>query len=120
MLTDSQIIQREAGYEVMASHQVVIFTNGSTLDLHHVSFCGYPDRFLRASEGGMVEDLDGNRFCDLTGSYGVNVLGVDAYKACMAEGANHFLDKSTEFAAVAEILGRRPCSATRTPATDAR
>lgn len=50
MLTDTQIIQREAGYEVMASHQVVIFTNGSTLDLHHVSFCGHPDRFLRAFE----------------------------------------------------------------------
>ncbi len=30
-------------------------------------------------------DLDGNRLYDLTGSYGVNVLGYDAYKACIAE-----------------------------------
>lgn len=50
MLTDTEIIQREAGYEVLKSHQVVIFTNGSTLDLHHVQFCGYPDTFLRAIE----------------------------------------------------------------------
>ena len=50
MLTDTEIIQREAGYEVMASHQVVIFNDNSTLDLHHVQFCGYPDRFLRAFE----------------------------------------------------------------------
>src|SRR5574343_522106 len=44
--------------------------------------------FWAHAEGVHLEDLDGNRFCDLTGSYGVNVLGVDAYKACMAEGAN--------------------------------
>ncbi len=41
--------------------------------------------FLRASDGVQVEDLDGNRFYDLTGSYGVNLLGVDAYKACIDE-----------------------------------
>jgi len=40
---------------------------------------------LRASEGVQVEDLDGNRFYDLTGSYGVNLLGYDAYKACIDE-----------------------------------
>jgi glutamate-1-semialdehyde 2,1-aminomutase len=34
-----------------------------------------------------VTDLDGNVFYDLTGSYGVNVFGVDFYKACIAEGA---------------------------------
>ncbi|MFZ5549736.1 MAG: aminotransferase class III-fold pyridoxal phosphate-dependent enzyme [Pseudomonadota bacterium] len=38
---------------------------------------------LRASEGVTVEDLDGNVFYDLTGSYGVNLLGYDAYKACI-------------------------------------
>ncbi|MCY7316800.1 MAG: aminotransferase class III-fold pyridoxal phosphate-dependent enzyme [Rubrivivax sp.] len=43
--------------------------------------------FLQASSGVMVEDLDGNVFYDLTGSYGVNVLGYDTYKACLAEGA---------------------------------
>ena len=43
--------------------------------------------FVQASSGVMVQDLDGNEFHDLTGSYGVNVLGYDVYKACMAEGA---------------------------------
>lgn len=43
--------------------------------------------FLEASSGVTVRDLDGNRFLDLTGSYGVNLLGVDAYKACIAEGS---------------------------------
>jgi len=42
--------------------------------------------FLKSSSGVCVEDLDGNRFFDLTGSYGVNVLGYDAYKECIAEG----------------------------------
>ena len=41
--------------------------------------------FVEAADGVSVTDLDGNRFLDLTGSYGVNVLGVDAYKACIAE-----------------------------------
>lgn len=43
--------------------------------------------FLQASEGTMVEDLDGNRFHDLTGSYGVNLLGYDAYRTLIDEGA---------------------------------
>lgn len=43
--------------------------------------------FLQASSGVMLTDLDGNRFYDLTGSYGVNVFGYDFYKTCMAEGA---------------------------------
>lgn len=43
--------------------------------------------FYRSSEGVMLTDLDGNRFYDLTGSYGVNLLGTDAYKALIAEGA---------------------------------
>jgi len=43
--------------------------------------------FLQASDGVQVVDLDGNRFYDLTGSYGVNLFGYEFYKACMAEGA---------------------------------
>jgi glutamate-1-semialdehyde 2,1-aminomutase len=43
--------------------------------------------FLQASEGVFVTDLDGNRFYDLTGSYGVNLFGMDFYKACIDEGA---------------------------------
>ena len=34
-----------------------------------------------------VTDLDGNRFYDLTGSYGVNVFGYDFYKECIERGS---------------------------------
>src|SRR5262249_55070803 len=39
--------------------------------------------FVQSSSGVMLTDLDGNRLYDLTGSYGVNVLGNDFYKGCM-------------------------------------
>jgi len=42
--------------------------------------------FLQSSSGVTVTDLDGNTFMDLTGSYGVNLLGNDFYKACIDEG----------------------------------
>jgi glutamate-1-semialdehyde 2,1-aminomutase len=48
--------------------------------------------FLRASSGVTVQDLDGNLFYDLTGSYGVNVFGYDFYKSCIAEGAAKVAD----------------------------
>jgi glutamate-1-semialdehyde 2,1-aminomutase len=38
---------------------------------------------LASSAGVTVTDLDGNRFYDLSGSYGVNVFGYDFYKACI-------------------------------------
>ncbi len=61
--------------------------------------------FVARAWGVMLEDVDGNLFHDLTGSYGVNVLGVDAYKACMAEGL-------AEASAVGPILGSYlPCVA---------
>ncbi len=43
--------------------------------------------FLESSSGVEVVDLDGNRFVDLTGSYGVNVFGDDFYKDCIDRGA---------------------------------
>ena len=42
--------------------------------------------FLQSSAGVTLTDLDGNRLYDLTGSYGVNVLGYDLYKKCMERG----------------------------------
>ncbi len=39
--------------------------------------------FVQSSAGVTVTDLDGNRFYDLTGSYGVNVFGYDFYKDCL-------------------------------------
>jgi glutamate-1-semialdehyde 2,1-aminomutase len=43
--------------------------------------------FLESSSGVTVTDLDGNRFYDLTGSYGVNVFGYDFYKECIERGS---------------------------------
>jgi glutamate-1-semialdehyde 2,1-aminomutase len=43
--------------------------------------------FLQSSSGVTVTDLDGNRFYDVTGSYGVNVFGYDFYKDCIDRGA---------------------------------
>lgn len=50
--------------------------------------------FVAAAEGVTLVDLDGNRHYDLTGAYGVNVMGYDFYKTCIAEGARR-----------AEVLG---------------
>ena len=44
--------------------------------------------FLQSSSGVTVTDLDGNVFYDLTGSYGVNLLGNDFYKRCIDEGSD--------------------------------
>jgi glutamate-1-semialdehyde 2,1-aminomutase len=40
------------------------------------------------SKGSQIKDLDGNWRYDLSGSYGVNVLGYDFYKKCMQAGAH--------------------------------
>jgi glutamate-1-semialdehyde 2,1-aminomutase len=43
--------------------------------------------FVQSSAGVTITDLDGNRFYDVTGSYGVNVLGYDFYKQAIARAA---------------------------------
>jgi glutamate-1-semialdehyde 2,1-aminomutase len=43
--------------------------------------------FVQSSNGVTVTDLDGNVFYDVTGAYGVNLLGYDFYKECIARGA---------------------------------
>lgn len=48
--------------------------------------------FVQRSDGVTLTDLDGRRFFDLTGSYGVNVFGNDFYKACIAEGTARVAD----------------------------
>jgi glutamate-1-semialdehyde 2,1-aminomutase len=47
---------------------------------------------LAASSGVMVTDLDGNVLYDLAGSYGVNLLGYDFYKQCIALGTERVRD----------------------------
>lgn len=44
--------------------------------------------FVQSTSGVTVTDLDGNKFFDLTGSYGVNLFGNDFYKDCIDQGAN--------------------------------
>ena len=43
--------------------------------------------FWKESQGVWLTDLDGNRFIDVTGSYGVNLFGLDFYKTCIKEGS---------------------------------
>src|SRR5262245_1178871 len=57
-----------------------------------------PGAFLQSSDGVTVTDLDGNRFYDLTGSYGVNLFGYDFYKDSIARGA-------AEVGALGPVLG---------------
>src|SRR5579871_4829151 len=45
-----------------------------------------PGAFVQSSSGPILTDLDGNRFYDLTGSYGVNVFGYEFYKGCIERG----------------------------------
>jgi glutamate-1-semialdehyde 2,1-aminomutase len=62
--------------------------------------------FVARAAGVTIEDVDGNVFHDLTGSYGVNVFGVDFYKACLDEGF-------AAARAVGPVLGSYlPCVAT--------
>jgi len=44
--------------------------------------------FVKSTSGVTITDLDDNCFYDLTGSYGVNVLGNDFYKDCIDQGAD--------------------------------
>ncbi|WP_088280023.1 aminotransferase class III-fold pyridoxal phosphate-dependent enzyme [Ideonella sp. A 288] len=61
--------------------------------------------FMQSASGVTLTDLDGNTFYDLTGSYGVNVFGVDVYKHCIAEG-------SARVQALGPVLGSyHPCVA---------
>jgi glutamate-1-semialdehyde 2,1-aminomutase len=48
--------------------------------------------FVQSSGGVTVTDIDGNRFYDLTGSYGVNLLGYDTYKEMMRRGLERVRD----------------------------
>ena len=48
--------------------------------------------FIQSADGVFVTDHDGQKFFDLTGSYGVNVFGADFYKECMREGSARVQD----------------------------
>jgi glutamate-1-semialdehyde 2,1-aminomutase len=108
------IAARRAGFMRLAAAYAARFKNsieqtaalaGSVSDLEFTSryrvpfqFSSYVRRhlksgsFLQASSGVTVTDLDGNRFYDLTGSYGVNVFGYDFYKDCIERGSARVRD----------------------------
>ena len=66
---------------------------------------------LRRPVGGVqVTDLDGNARYDLTGSYGVNLLGYDFYKGCMERGAAA-RRRARPGAGPLPVAGRRQCRA---------
>ena len=48
---------------------------------------------LAKTNGPEVIDIDGNKALDISGSYGVNVCGYEAYKGFMAEGWKSAKDK---------------------------
>jgi glutamate-1-semialdehyde 2,1-aminomutase len=60
--------------------------------------------FVASSSGVKVTDVDGNEFYDLTGSYGVNVLGYDLYKDCIARGIDAVRDLGPVLGAYHPVL----------------
>ena len=105
---------REAGF-MRLSHiyrqrfaQSVSLTNQATTDISDLQFTGRyrvpfqfshlvsehlkSGSFMQSSSGVTLTDLDGNTFYDLTGSYGVNVLGYDFYKTAIEDGARRVSD----------------------------
>jgi glutamate-1-semialdehyde 2,1-aminomutase len=105
-----EIVQRRrAGYQSLCEFHRTRFSKGVALtseiqgsvsDLQFTSSYRVPFQFsgkvaaqlqvpafMAASDGVHVTDLDGNRFYDLSGSYGVNLFGYDFYKECIAAGS---------------------------------
>jgi glutamate-1-semialdehyde 2,1-aminomutase len=102
--------RRRAGFEALAAYTAETYPESVALgqelansvadadfvDAHRVPF---PFRqrvrqalpltnVIKATEGNRVRDADGNWLWDLTGSYGMNVLGHEAYRECLARGAD--------------------------------
>jgi glutamate-1-semialdehyde 2,1-aminomutase len=111
---ESVALEREAGFQRLSSLFRGRFTQTSRLtaeaqagisDLQFVNSYRVPFQysrivrehlrsgsFLQSSSGVTLTDLDGNRFYDLAGSYGVNLFGYDFYRACMEAGYRRVRD----------------------------
>jgi glutamate-1-semialdehyde 2,1-aminomutase len=101
--------RRQAGFETLARQYRERFANtialnasirGALSDLQFTEAYRVPYQFsrrvrehlggsplLQASSGVELTDVDGNRFYDLAGSYGVNLFGYDFYKRSIERGA---------------------------------
>ena len=60
--------------------------------------------FYTASQGVSIFDCDDNAFFDLTGSYGVNLLGTDRYKQLIQEGAQTVADLGPTLAGLHPVV----------------
>lgn len=111
---DEVVARRRAGFERLSqlycdrfpeSARLTAEIRDSVSDLQFISAYRVPFQYshmvrehlkggtvLQSSGGVTVTDLDGNRFYDLTGSYGVNVFGYDFYKECMEQGQRRVRD----------------------------
>jgi glutamate-1-semialdehyde 2,1-aminomutase len=98
--TAFQSLGRELRSRAPASQALVSAMSPSVSDLQFTGANRVPFQFrslvraqlpvatvVEASEGVQLRDLDGNWAYDVGGSYGVNLLGYDAYKRFMACGA---------------------------------
>lgn len=72
MLSDLQLTSR---YRVPFQFRAVVEKNLSL------------GSFYLETEGVWLKDLDGQRYLDVSGSYGVNLFGQDFYKKCIEEGS---------------------------------
>src|SRR5262245_33761428 len=101
--------QRRSGFEALARHYQDRFARtialnasirGALSDLQFTEAYRVPYQYsrrvreqlggsplLESSSGVELTDVDGNRFYDLAGSYGVNLFGYDFYKRCIERGA---------------------------------
>ena len=117
---DDVAARRRAGFESLAQYYADKYPRTRALtkaaepgisDLQFTSLYRVPFPFSRyvraqlgagvffcASHGVLLTDLDGNQFYDLAGSYGVNVLGYDFYKECIARAGQ-------EVGALGPVLG---------------
>lgn len=106
---DEIAARRRAGFEALAAAWIARFaktialTKETRVGLSDLQFTGryrVPFQFsaivrealptgvfVERSDGPLLYDLDGNRLIDLTGSYGVNLLGYEAYKEAIRDGA---------------------------------
>jgi glutamate-1-semialdehyde 2,1-aminomutase len=100
--------RRKAGFEALARDYEARFANTIALkaeirdaisDLQFTDAYRVPYQYSRlvrerlgagpllsASSGVLLTDVDGTRFYDLAGSYGVNLFGYDFYKGCIRRG----------------------------------
>jgi glutamate-1-semialdehyde 2,1-aminomutase len=89
-LADKSAADLELGRELEPAVSDMQFTNAYRVPFQFRNFVRKNLRlgsFASATEGVRIRDLDGNWSYDLSGSYGVNLLGYDFYKDCIRRGA---------------------------------